>query len=106
MSDMHDPIADLTIDDFPLDSDLDWKIGFTTLQEPLPARLTEVRRHAQLWEGHRIGFSLVYVTRQTKEYYRQGIYHLIHPRLGVLPLMMVPVGPNPEGFMQYEIVIS
>lgn len=104
--DVYKVIEQLNPGHFTVDREREWKIVFNSSIEPLAASLKEVRLHIRRQESQRQGFSLVFTTLQTREYYSQGIYSLIHPDIGPLPLFMVPLGLGPDGFMQYEIVIA
>ncbi len=104
--DVYELIGQLRPEHFTVNQEMEWKIVFSSSIEPLAVRLKEVRLHIARQESQRQGFSLVFTTLQTREYYNQGIYTLMHPDLGPLPLFMVPLGLGPDGLMQYEIVIA
>ncbi|MBK8506532.1 MAG: hypothetical protein IPL46_32645 [Saprospiraceae bacterium] len=98
-------IANLNPEHFPIDQEIVWKIVFDQTLTPYTAILKTVRNHLKV-EGFRAGFSLIFTTHQTDQHYTQGIYNLIHPVLGNLPLFMVPLGPESDGRMQYEIIFN
>lgn len=103
---MSNIIANLTKEHFQKDKLTSWKIVFDQTVSPYDAVLRDVSDHIKSPGDRRPGFSLIFTTRQTKEYYQQGIYQLIHPELGPLSLFMVPLGAGSDGFMQYEIVFN
>jgi hypothetical protein len=99
-------IGHLTVEDFPLDPDFTWQIQFDPKLTPLQATLKNVTNHLRKEVNRRSGFSVVFSTRQTDQYYQQAVYYLLHPKHGSLPLFMVPLGPGSDGFMRYEIVFN
>lgn len=69
------------------------------------ALLSSVLRLTGYTNLERTPFSVVLQTGQTKSYYPQGIYTLVHPSLGRMEIFLVPLGIK-EGGMQYEAVFS
>ena len=53
----------------------------------------------------RESFALLF-TSSEREPARQGTYSLGHPDVGEVELFLVPVGPSPEGGMQYEAIFN
>lgn len=102
----YDILARITLEDFTSPpADTTWQIRFAD-DNTLPARLTGSAPLQLPSHFNRDAFKLTFRTEQTNEYYHQAIHTLIHPSLGEIPLLMVPIGPDPEGFQQYEITIS
>lgn len=101
-----DIIARLTSADFPADPELDWKIIFHESIPPVTAKLGRVLDFEPREGYERNGFSLIFITELVSQYYPQGIYKLVHPKFGIIELFMVPVGPDKEGFIQYEIIFT
>lgn len=101
-----DIIAKLTSSDFPVDPDHDWKIVIHESIPPIQAKLSKVLNHIPREGDFRQGFSLTFVTELKTLYYPQGTYTLIHPEFGNLPLFMVPVGKDKDGFILYEIIFN
>lgn len=64
--------------------------------------LTELNGYSPL---ERKPFSVMFRTRQKTEYYNQGIFMVIHPIKGEIPIFMTPQGFDGVG-MKYEAVFS
>lgn len=64
--------------------------------------LTELGGYSPL---ERKPFSVVFRTEQKTEYYNQGLFVVVHPNLGEIPLFMTPQGFDGIG-MRYEAVFS
>lgn len=75
--------------------------------ESLELELTEVRGlTGDTPEGsQRSPFSLL-LRGPGEGYLPQRIYELEHPQMGKLTLFLVPLGPDREGKMGYEVVFS
>ncbi len=102
----YDIIAEIKLEDFtsqPVDTT--WQIRFAD-ENVLPAKLIDSALLHLPSKFNREAFRLTFRTDQTNEYYHQAVQTLLHPDLGEIPLLMVPIGPDPEGFQQYEITIS
>ncbi len=101
-----DIITQLQASDFTIDPEQKWQIIVHETIAPIEARLTKVMNHIPREGNFRDGFSLTFVTDLKDKYYLQGNYQLIHPQKGALLLFMVPIGPDKEGFIQYEIIFT
>lgn len=101
-----DLIARLTSADFPADPELEWMIVFHESIPPVKAKLGRVLDFDPREGYERNGFSMIFITELTSQYYQQGTYNLIHPKHGIIELFMVPIGPDKEGFIQYEIIFT
>lgn len=64
--------------------------------------LTELNGYSPL---ERKPFSITFRTDQKTEYYNQGIFMVVHPSKGELPIFMSPKGFDGVG-MNYEAVFS
>lgn len=64
--------------------------------------LTELSGYSPL---ERKPFSVVFRTEQKTEYYNQGIFVVVHPSSGDIPLFLTPQGFDGIG-MKYEAVFS
>ena len=91
--------------DFVLDANI-YAVVFNHELTPYEATLVAIRDHLPFPDQQREGFTLVFRTSQKNEYFEQGTFLFKHPKIGDIPLFMVPIGPDSEGYMQYEIVIN
>lgn len=69
------------------------------------AELIEVSQHSAHSDALRQPFSIILRTTQKNEYFAQAIFEVEHPTLGILPLFLVPIGPDSEG-MRYQAIFS
>src|SRR5690606_19788876 len=99
-------IAQLQASDFSMKPGQKWEIIIHETIDPVEAKLTKVMNHIPREGNFREGFTLTFVTDLKEKYYLQGNYQLIHPEKGPLLLFMVPIGPDKEGYMQYEIIFT
>lgn len=53
----------------------------------------------------RIPFSVIFRTELKDIYFSQGTYPIIHPTKGIVPVFLVPLGPDDKG-MKYEAVFN
>ena len=76
-------------------------------EPPLELKLSEVTPHPSAARGAntREPFSLLF-HGPPEPVLPQRIYPLEHPELGKLELFLVPIGPDPNGTMQYEAVFN
>lgn len=82
--------------------------ALTILFEPgvsIQGTLIEVQESENYSPAPRKPFFIVLRTEQKDRYYPQGIYTVIHPEKGEIPLFLVPLGPDSQG-MRYEAVFS
>lgn len=54
--------------------------------------------------GRRAGFSLLFRAALDQRW-EQGIYNVIHAQLGVIPMFLVPIGPDGQG-ERYEAIFN
>lgn len=94
----------LTVADFQPYLNQSVSIRFTP-EVALPAELISIETWGSETDKYRQPFTLTFRTAQKTEFYPQGIFTLIHPVAGELPIFFVPVGLDAEG-MRYEAVFS
>jgi hypothetical protein len=71
----------------------------------LELELVELKSLGASRGTHREPFSLIF--RGPREHwFAQGTYPVQHPKLGTLPLFLVPVGPDAAGMMQYQAIFT
>lgn len=71
----------------------------------LNAEVISINEGIPYAESNRIPFSVIFRTEQLNEYFNQGIYPIIHPTKGTIPVFLVPLGPDKLG-MRYEAVFN
>lgn len=64
--------------------------------------ITELEGYSPL---ERLPFSIIFRTKQSKEYYNQGSYTVIHPKLGELCIFLTPLGFDKVG-MKYQAIFA
>ena len=67
-------------------------------------RLIEINHLGKTSDDAGKPFSLVFLA-PGEALWPQGIYRLVHDRMGMLEIFLVPIGPTREG-MQYEAVFN
>ena len=74
--------------------------------EPVDLELVEVNELGQAPQpGRRQPFSLHFLGPVSSKYLVQHIYALEHPRMGVVAMFIVPLGPE-GGRMRYEAIFT
>jgi hypothetical protein len=98
---------DLTISDFQACVNDNFTVNFGG-EAPLELILENVSplgRAPEPDEARRQSFSLLFRSDLTDKYLIQQMYEVIHPKLGMLALFLVPMGPGKSG-MAYEAVFT
>ncbi len=71
----------------------------------LDAELIELVRLDKYDDLPRDPFTFILRTNQKQEYFQQGIYTILHPVKGEIPVFFVPLGPDTVG-MKYQAIFN